>query len=405
MYPVRRDRDRVGALSYRDIGNLVVGHGLRTLRSYRGSAARTVGSVSAGATSAALAGYAAQKYLSRKAVVNTAGARFNPGGAGGYVATKTKSRKSTVRKVRLSRGMKKAINSLVTKKSIHWNKIHKSIYNECFRICTTSNYPCVPSTSVVENDYVGYYVHGLRTHQSIKSLIDEAYRADAYIISGTIETRQVPSATDPNATQKQYRLNFKYDFKMKNNGSQTALIQVSRLIKTDEGANAPLGELLARWNNAYCASTGVVLGSDPQSLIKSFHQGFSTPGQSKSGYNTWRQKGAIKEIVLNPGDECSLTYTHSLPYGAYNSIYALQYPKKSLGLLFRIMGSLSHSESDEKRVHHSMATCDMECNETVSVYVRDNLYTGQNRIVPNAAVSAFVDDVVAGDSTQHVVDE
>lgn len=350
---------------------------------------------------AAAAALASGRSAKRAKVESQAGPRFNPGGAGGYrIANKTKKRKPR-KKVKISPGMRRALNSLITKKTHQFELMQRTKYSDMLAVYTGNAFPIdnTPSTgTAIANDYVGWYSAYLTDFNlsAIKSKINDAYRRDAYVASGASVVRNVPQGFGGDMEQKTYKLNASYSLRIKNNGSQTAFVDVFEVKCTGLTSISPTGELGARYDEAYVLDTAVIAGTDPQAIQKAFDQGWSTPGYNGQ-YNMWK-KGSSYTLCLNPGDETTLGFKHSFLFSYDNA--SSTYCKGSYAIMFRVQGSLSHSDADYRAVHFSAASVDVNTKRVFSVYVKEPTFTGQRRITNNAH-DAFADDVIAGDATQH----
>lgn len=395
--------------SFRDIGRAAgglarragVGLGLRTLRAMRTANQYASSPYAKQLANAAVNAGMKRLFSSGPKTINAPGPKFNPGGSGGYV-TKVSRKRKRKRVVNLGPGIKAAVAKLIGQKSRHWNAIQYLKYNRCFRLATNATYDYDPATAGLVEDYVGWTSIGGETATEMRAYIDAAYRKDAYTVSGTAEVRKVPqSGVLGGGEQQEYKIRISYDIILRNNGGQQSKISVYKVRASEAVTASALGELNFRYEDAYVQDTGVIGGTDPQVITKSFRQGFNTPRMSKSNSAVWKQVGETTEMVLNPGDETVFRHSYTVTIDGGNTY---TYFKGQGAIVFKIMGSLSHSEADEKLVHHSIASCDVESHRTVNVSVRDALFTGIRRIKDNASVTAFTDDVVAGDATQHPAD-
>jgi len=335
-------------------------------------------------------------------LANTPGKTFNPGGSGGYVAKKVNVKPKKKIAAKLSPSMKLAISKLVNLKSRDWTNLQNLKYTQCLQVRTTSDFPCVPGTSAVVNDNVGWYCHGMLTRSQLHALVDNAYRRDAYTTSGTAEIRKVPqtSAAAGGSEQQEFRVSQTFTFLLRNNSSAPLLLEVFAVKATEQCVQTPLEELNLRFKDANVVDTGVIVGTDPQSITKNFRQGWFTPNMKNSSFNVWKKCGSSYSISLNPGDEGNVAFSHAFTY-LQDVADDTNYYKGAYGVIFRVMGSLSHSDVSPSLVHRSLAQVDMESYETTSIKMRDALFVGQRRIKNNATVTAFTDDVTAGDAVQH----
>lgn len=404
MSLVQRDalsrRSRSSSLTYRmlrELASIGGNYGKRVLAS--GNVPGGLGGAAAAAGVAAAAARSQSTPAKRAKVLNTPQPRFNPGGAGGYLVDAKKVSKKKKRKLKLSPEFKKAIKAIVKKNTIPWELISKIKFSDCFAVWSSSDFP-MTSASPITNDRVGWYFLEHLNIAEMKAYADAALRRDAYGASGTSNLRNVPFGNTEDNQQKEFKFNMGYDILLKNNTSQTLYMEIFEVVCKGL-TNIPAStELSSRYNNAYLTDPVVVATpSDPPNICTQFDLKWSTPFQKGSTQQSWK-KSAHRELCLNPGDECRVSFKHSTPF-SYDSS-ATTYMKGSHCLVMRLQGSLSHSDANPKLVHFSAALCDVQVKRTVSLKVRDSLYTGQKRILANSH-DAFTDDVVGGDATQHVV--
>jgi len=333
----------------------------------------------------------------RTKIINQASPQFNPGGAGGYIQKKGASRKKKPR-VKISKAFRKAVTRVMQKKLREYELLSRIKRSLMFAVFTSATLPIIPASSTIASDYVGWYAQEFWDNAYCKALIDDTYRRDAYTVSGTPETRLVPFGNTGGGSQKEFKFGMTSQYRFKNNTSQSLILEVFEVVCKMESDNTPISELNQRYQDNYVASTGVIAGTDPQVLGKSFNQGWSTPGSNNNAC-AWKKKKGGYKIVLNPGDEGNVGFKHSLAY-QYASA-TTTYCKGSYAVIFRIQGSISNSAADARDVHFSEAVCSVHHQYTVTCRMRDAVFHGQDRISSNLH-DAFSDDVVAGDSTQHV---
>lgn len=273
----------------------------------------------------------------------------------------------------------------------------------CFAVFTGSDFPINPVSSTVLNDRVGYYAYGSFNNAECKALIDDAYKRDSYVIDGTSIVRNVPTGSagvaQGDTEQKVFKFNADFQLRMKNNTSQTVLIELFEVQCMDSDNSSALAEMRLRYHESYVLNTGVVAGTDPQDITLAFDHHWATPGV-KANLDAWKRTGSTYSICLNPGDEVTQGFKHNFKFDYAPSAAATTYGKGAQAIIFRVQGSLSHSDADPRKVHFSAAQVDVQLTRKVSVWQKDAVFTGQRRIVNNAH-SAFTDDVVAGDATQH----
>jgi len=399
--------DRLRAYSTRGIVQAGINAGKRVF-SPSPAQAGALSSIGWTAAAAATRSASAPPAKKRKAMVsNKPGPTFNPGGAGGYVKKGGKKRKSKKRKPKLSKMMREAISKLIGKKSRHWNAISNTDdYNvHCLR--TSTDYPIVtlPAPlgvpSALANDCVGWAELTLTNGTYITALLNDAYRKDAYAASGTAVVRNIPlTGTLGGGDQMEFKISFSDKFFMKNGTNQGARVDIFFVKARDQVTFTPLQELQQRYQDAYVDSAAVILGTNPQVITSNFKQLWHTPGMKKSANNVW-QLERHDTVVLNPGDEASFKYASRMQ--VKGPLSAALYPKGSTCLVMRIIGTLTHSDSSPSLIHRGKAQIDCELTGVTDVKVRDALFTGQERVVANQSVTAFTDDVTAGDANQYIV--
>lgn len=367
---------------------------------------RVFASRSASAVGAATAAAAAAGLLKRRKVAkvdNAPGPQFNPGGAGGWKQKVTKNKRRKKRKVKIPAGLKKALETLIKKKVRTWENISKTQESDVFAVFTSNTFPIDPTPatgSVRASDVVGWYHSDFLKNADCISMIGAAYRRDAYAASGATVVRNAPFPyAGGDITQREFKMAQTTDYLLKNNGSQTAFIEVFEVVATAATDNSPLIELNKRYQNQYVLDTGIIAGTDPQVISKSFDQSWYTPKMSSEQYNVWKKKSAYK-ICLNPGDETKLKFVHRRLFSGQT--YSTIYSPGSYSVIFRIQGSLTHSAADARAIHYSIAQVDVRQKVRVRVDTREAVFTGQQRIVNNDH-DAFADDVTAGDALQHGV--
>lgn len=394
------DRSAVRTPGLGQLTRAAIRSGLRYGRTFRPNALGATSAAGIAGLAAIMSGRGRGRRVARR-VVRASGPSFNPGGAGGYVVKKSKGKKRKRKAFKLSPKVKEAVSKLINKKSRHWDPIQNLTFDEFFGIRTTTDYPMVPASSAIANNCVGWYTYGLKTITELKALIDAAYRKDAYAVSGTSVVRNVPFGLTGDGEQKEFVITQNFKFLIRNNSSQQSVVDLFGLKSAADTSYTPTDELQRRYNEAYVLDTGVIAGTDPQSIVRAFSQQFWTPNQKQSDWTTWHSHKSEK-MVLNPGDEATFTFSGRTLF-QYNQGPVVNYCSQVPAVLIRIQGSLSHSNVDQKLVHFSQADCDVRCVTHTDVKVRDALFTGQKRIKNNVA-GAFGDDVVAGDAVQHSYD-
>lgn len=334
-------------------------------------------------------------------VYNKAGPSFNPGGAGGYLQ-KVRGRRTHKKHNPFSRHQKDAIRRIVKANRNVWERVYATTKSETFAVFTANAFPISPSGSTIANDVVGWYEDDLQDSAKLKALMNDGVRQDAYVASDAAVRRIVPNSGLEE--ERFYRFTFKYKYYLKNNGAQPAKVDVYMCRNSELNSLTPLGEVNQRYNDNYVLNTdgGIVAGTNPQNIQQSFTQFYSTKNQSSSMYNGWKIKKHYK-AVLNPGDEATVYWEYTQTVN-YNSLSAGFYTPGAGAVVFRVQGGLSHSEADERLVHYSLAQVDVDRQRIISIDTKDAHYTAKNRYTDDSN-PVFVDDVVAGDATQHPVDQ
>lgn len=340
-------------------------------------------------------------------VVNVAGPGFNPGGTGGFVKKDSKGgkKKKKVKAAPLSASVKKTIKRIANQVSKP-KKVKLSEVSEqnMFAVFTGDATPIDVATTPISNNKVGWYSFDTSNSTIWKAAINSTYRSDAYAASGTTIIRQTPfTATAANKqTNLVFYFNQKYKFRIKNNTSQPAIVDHYALQCHDDTSQDPITELETRYQQAYIDGTSVVTPVNAQSLKNNFSQYWTTPRMQSGNFHNWKIN-SHRKIALNPGDEMTMVIEFNAHY-VFDSD-ATTYPKGSWSNLFRIQGSLSHSEADARIVHWSAAAVDVCCDNTRIISMKEvPMYNAVPRRLSTAG-SAFVDDVVAGDATKHVTSE